>query len=98
MDNYLFSSKLYTRDIHCINDSSNSLFKSKTFNEIFHNYNRISCSMIFNVTCKISIAKIISKINSANGFYYVLFNITRFAHCAESYMLALEQREFVYEI
>ena len=97
MDNYLCSAKLHTRDIHCINDSSNCLIKSKIFNEIFYNYNRLGYFIISNVTCKISSAKIISTINSANGFYYVAFNISGFAHCVENFMLALDKREFIYE-
>ena len=32
-----------------------------------------------------------------NGFYYVPFNISGFAHCNENFMLALEKREFVFE-
>ena len=71
MDNCLCSAKLHTRDIHCINDSSYCLFKSKIFNEIYYNYNRLVYSTILNITCKISNAGIISKIISANGFYYV---------------------------
>ena len=46
MDNYLCSAKLHTRDIHCINDSSSCLFKSKIFNEIYYNYNRLGYSII----------------------------------------------------
>ena len=97
MDNNLWSAKLHTRDISCINDSSYSLFKSKIFNEIFYNYNRLGYSIISNVTCKISSAGVISKINSAIGLYYVPFNIFGFARCGEKFMLALEQREFIYE-
>ena len=78
MDNYLCSAKLHTRDIYFINDSSNCLFKSKIFNKIFYNYNRLGYSFISNFTCKISSAGIISKINNANGFYYVPFNISEF--------------------
>ena len=69
MDNYLCSAKLHTRDNHCINDSSNCLLKSKIFNLIFYNYKRLGYSIISNVTCTISSAGVISKINSANGFY-----------------------------
>ena len=54
-------------------------------------------SIISNVSCKISSAGVISKITSANGFYYVLFNSTGFARCGEDFMLALEKREFSYE-
>ena len=54
-------------------------------------------SIISNVTCKISSAGVISKINSANGFYYVPFNISCFAHCGENFMLTLKKREFIYE-
>ena len=97
MDNYLCSAKLHTRNIHCKNDSANCLFKSKIFNEIFYNYNRLGYSIISNVTCQIFSAKVISKINSANGFYYVPFNISEFAHCGENFMFALEKREFIYE-
>ena len=53
MDNYLCSAKLHSRDIHCKNDSSNCSIKSKIFNEIFYNYNRLGYSIISNVTCKI---------------------------------------------
>ena len=97
MDNYLCSAKLHTRDIHCITNSTNCLFKTKIFKEIFYNYNRLGYSIISNITCKISSAGIISKINSENGFNYVPFNISGFAHCGENFMLALEKREFVYE-
>ena len=97
LDNYLCSAKLHTRNIHCITNSSNCLFKSKIFNEIYYNYNRLGYSIISNITCKISSAGIISKINSENGFYYVPFNISGFAHCGENFMLALEKREFIYE-
>ena len=34
----------------------------------------------------------ISNINSANGFYYVPFNISHFANCGENFMLLLEKR------
>ena len=97
MDNYLCSAKLHTRDIHCISNSSNCQFKSKIFNEIFYNYNRLGYSIVSNITCKVSSAGIISKINSENGFYYVPFNISGFAHCGENFMLALEKREFIYD-
>ena len=97
MYNYLCSAKLYTRDIQCINDSSNWLFQSKMFDKIFYNYNCLKYSIISNVTCKISSAGVESKINSANKFYYVLFNISGFAHCGKNSMLALENREFIYE-
>ena len=50
-----------------------------------------------NITCKISSAKIISKIIIANGFYYIPFNMSGFANCGENFMLALEKREFIYE-
>ena len=32
IDNYLFSAKRHTRDIYCINDTFNCLFKYKIFN------------------------------------------------------------------
>ena len=98
MNNYLCFAKLHTRNIHCINDSSNCLFKFKNFNEIFYYYNRLGYSIICNVTCQISSAGVISKIISANGFYYVPFHISGFAHCGENCMLALEKREFIYEL
>ena len=63
----------------------------------YYNYNRLGYSIISNITCKISSAGIISKISSENGFYYVPFNISGFAHCGENFMLALEKREFIYE-
>ena len=88
MDNYFCSAKLHTRDISCINDSFNCLFISKMFIEIFYNYNRLGYSIISNVSCKILSAGVILKINSTNGFYYVLFNISGFAHCGENFMLA----------
>ena len=97
MDNYLCSAKLHTRDISCMNDSSNCLFKFNIFKEIFYNYNSLGYSIIFNVSCKILSAGVISKINSANGFYYVPFNSTGFARCGENFMLAIEKREFVYK-
>ena len=98
MNNYLCSAKINTRNNYCINDSSNCLFKSKIFNEIFYNYNRLGYLSISNVTCKISSAGVISKINSVNGFYYVPCNISGFAHCGENiFKLALKNREFVYE-
>ena len=96
MDNFLCSAKLHKRDISCINDSSNCLYKSKSFNEIFYNYNCLGYSIISNVCCKISSAEVISKYNSGNSFYYVPFNISGFARCGENFMLALEKREFSY--
>ena len=90
MDNYLCSAKLHTRDIHCINDSSYCLFKSKIFNEIYYNYNCLRYSIISNITYKIFSAGIISKIISATGFYYVPFNMSGFAHCGENFMLELD--------
>ena len=42
-------------------------------------------------------AKIRSKINSANKFYYALLNIFGFAYCGENFMLALETHAFIYE-
>ena len=97
MDNYMCSGKLHTRDISCINDSSNCLFKSKIFNKIFYNYNRLGYSIISNVSCKISSAGVILKINSANGFYYISFTNSGFSRCGENFMLALEKRKFSYE-
>ena len=91
------SAKLHTRDISCINVSFNCLFNSKNFKEIFYNYNRLGYSIISNVTCKMSSAGVISKINSANGFYYVPFNISGFARCGKNFMLPLAKREFSYE-
>ena len=79
IDNYLCSAKIHTRDISRINDSSNCLFQSNIFNKIFYNYHRLVYSIISNVTCKISSSVVISKINSANGFYYVTFNISGLA-------------------
>ena len=52
-------------------------------------------SIISNVTCQIFCAGVISKINSANGFYYVSLNISGFAHCGENFMLALDKREYL---
>ena len=49
------------------------------------------------MSCKISSAKVISKINSANGFYNVPLNISGFAHCGLNLMLALDKREFIYK-
>ena len=97
MDNYMCAAILHTRDIFCINDLSNCLFKSKTFNDIFYNYNRLGYSIISSVYCKISSAGVISKINSENVFYYVPFNISEFVHCNKHFMLALEIREFIYQ-
>ena len=97
MDNYLCSAKLHTRDISCINATSNCLFKSNNFNKIFYNYNRLRYSIISNVSCKMSNAGVILKINSVNDFYYVPLNISEFARCDENFMLALKQREFIYE-
>ena len=85
------------QDISCINDSSNCLFKSKIVNKIFYNYNRFGYVIILNVSCKISSAGVISKINSANGFYNVQFNISGFSRCGENFMLALDKRKFIYK-
>ena len=49
------------------------------------------------MSCKISSAGVILKINSANGFNYVSFNISGFARCDENFKLALDKREFIYE-
>ena len=40
-------------------------------------------------------AEIISKINSANGFQYVPFNISGFVHCNENFILELEKRDCI---
>ena len=53
IDNYLCAVKLNTQDISCINDSSNCLFKSKNFKNIFYNYTRLGYSIISKVSCKI---------------------------------------------
>ena len=50
------------------------------------------------MSCKISNAGVILKINSANSFNYVPFNILGFARCGKNFMLALEKREFTYDI
>ena len=97
MGNYLSLAKLHTRDISCINVSSNCLFKSKIFNKIFYRYNRLGYSIISNVSCEILSAGVISNSNTANGFYDVRFNISGFAQCGTKFMLALEKRKFVYE-
>ena len=91
------SAKLHTRDICCINESPNCLFKSKTFNQIFYNYNRLKYSIIPIESIKMSSAKVISKITSANGVYYVPFNISGFAGCGDNFELELEKREFIYK-
>ena len=49
------------------------------------------------MSCKISSAEVILKINSANGFYYVPFYISGFARCGKNFMLVLVHREFIYE-
>ena len=54
------------------------------FIKFFYNNNRLEYSIISNVSCKILSAGVILKINSANGCYYVPFNIFGFAHCGEN--------------
>lgn len=98
MNNFQYSAELQSRDIHCINKSANCLYKSKTFNEIFLNYNCLGYSIVSNLTNKISNACIISKIISVNGFQYVLFNICGFVYFGEHLMLPLTNRDFIYEI
>ena len=97
MNNFQYSAELQSRDIHCINKSANCLYKSKTFNEIFLNYNCLGYSIVSNLTCKISSTCIISKIISINRFYYVPFNISCFVHCGENLMLSLAKRDFIYD-